>query len=272
MHIAVTGGQGSLGRVLVPYLMEQGHSVISLDRAAPIDRPHDGARHWVIDARDFGQVAAGLQGCDGVIHLAGHIWPWGVPPHVVYLDNVTMGYNVLEAAAALGIQRVCQASSVNAIGMAFSRQPRFDYFPVDEEHPSYAEEPYGLSKWILEQQAESFARAHTMRIASLRFHWLQPSYESALHDTRDGDAYAWRHLWAYTDIHAAARACERSLMADFDGHQAFFIAAPRTASDEPSRELAARHYPDTPLRTPLDGHASLIDSSKAERLLGWVHP
>ncbi len=272
MHIAVTGGQGSLGRVLVPYLLEQGHTVISLDRVSPGGLVHDGVRHWIADARDFGHVVTALQGCDAVIHLASHIWPWGAPPHVVYLENVTMAYNVLEAAAAVGIERVVQASSVNAVGMAFSRQPRFDYFPIDEAHPSYAEEPYGLSKWIVEQQAESFVRSHKMRVASLRFHWLLPSYEEAVAVTRQSDVFAWRHLWAYTDILEGARACERAMLADFDGHEAFFIAAPRTASEEPTLDLVARHYPGTPLRAPLADRAGLIDSSKAARLLGWTHP
>ena len=45
--------------------------------------------------------------------------------------------------------------------------PRFDYFPIDENHPNYSEEPYGLSKWICEQQADSFARRHEdIRIAN----------------------------------------------------------------------------------------------------------
>lgn len=273
MRIAVTGGQGGLGRALVPYLRSHGHSVMVIDRTAPtvLDDHDEGVSAWVADVRDLGQVATALRGCDAVIHLAGHIWPWGAPPQSVYLDNVVMAYNVLEAAAAVGIERVCQASSVNAIGMAFSRQPRFDYFPVDEEHPSYAEEPYGLSKWILEKQAESFVRSHRMRVASLRFHWLLPSYAEAVRAAQEAAEYTWRHLWAYTEMAEAVRACELSLTADFDGHEAFFIAAPRTADAEPSRVLAARHFPSTPFRAPIEGHASLIDSGKAGRLLGWFH-
>lgn len=271
MRVAVTGGQGGLGRVLVPYLLSHGHSVMVLDRTPPTKYSSATETYWQADARDLGQVATALAGCDAVVHLAGHVAPWSAAPQAVYLDNVVMAYNVLEAAAAVGIERVCQASSVNAIGMAFSRRPRFDYFPVDELHPSYAEEPYGLSKWILEKQAESFVRAHRMRVASLRFHWLLPSYEEAVKVTRDSELFSWRHLWAYTVMDEAARACELALTADFDGHEAFFIAAPRTASEETTRALAARHFPDTPLRAPLDGNAALIDSSKAGRLLGWTH-
>ena len=48
MQIAVTGANGDLGRALVPYLVEQGHTVVGLDRALPSgkfeDRPR-GARN-----------------------------------------------------------------------------------------------------------------------------------------------------------------------------------------------------------------------------------
>ena len=35
MRIAVTGGNGDMGRSLIPYLLEQNHNVISIDRALP---------------------------------------------------------------------------------------------------------------------------------------------------------------------------------------------------------------------------------------------
>ena len=30
--------------------------------------------------------------------------------------------------------------------MVFSVQPKFKYFPIDENHPTEPDEPYGLSK------------------------------------------------------------------------------------------------------------------------------
>ena len=35
MRIAATGANGELGRALVPYLIEQGHAVVGLDRVMP---------------------------------------------------------------------------------------------------------------------------------------------------------------------------------------------------------------------------------------------
>ena len=275
MRIAVTGGSGEFGRTLVPYLVEQGHDVVSVDRALP---PMSSAlappnpTHVVADVRDFGELTAALRGCDALIHLAAIRAPRHHPDAVVYGDNTLASYNALSAAATLGIERVCLASSVNAIGGAFSRQPRYDYFPIDERHPTYAEDPYSLSKWVLEQQADAFARRfETMRIASLRFHWLIDSYEQAAELTATFGDTATRHLWAYIATAAACRACLLALTADFAGHEVFYIVAPRTAIAEPSLDLARRHYPDTPIRGDLSGNRGFFDCGKAERVLGWSH-
>ncbi len=273
MRIAVTGGSGDLGKVLVPYLTEQGHDVLSIDRMLPKEPwggPH--LQYWVADTRDFGQVVGSFRNCDAVIHLAAHRSPMNHPDAVVYNENTTSSYNVLSAASLLNIQRVVMASSINAIGGAFSRSPRYDYFPLDEKHSTYAEDPYSLSKWVMEQQGDAFARRfENMCIASLRFHWLVDSYERAAEWTQYmGDA-AVHHLWAYTLQSEAARACLLGLASDFKGHEVFYIVAPRTAMQEPSLALAQKHYPNTPIRGDLSGNNSFFDSSKAEKILGWTH-
>jgi UDP-glucose 4-epimerase len=213
-----------------------------------------------------------IAGCDALIHLAAHPSPMNQPDTVVYTNNTVSSYNALSVSAALGIQRVCLASSINAIGGVYSREPRYDYFPLDEKHPTYAEDAYSLSKWVLEQQGDAFARRYaSMRIASLRFHWMLETRERAEELTRSFEPGAIRHLWAYTLTRAASRACLLAVTADFTGHEVFYIAAPRTAAAQPSRELAAAHYPTTAIRGDLAGQAGFFDCGKAERLLGWRH-
>lgn len=272
MRIAVTGGNGDMGRNLIPYLVEQNHSVVSLDRALPATDTYDGVERLIIDTRDFGQFVASLRGCDALIHLAALRSPLNHPDPVVYADNTLSSYNALSAAAALGIKRVCLASSINAIGGVFSRSPRYDYFPVDEQHPTYAEDPYSLSKWVLEQQADAFARRFEwLTIASLRFHWLLDTRERAVQNTEFmGDAVV-RHLWAYTLLSEASRACLLALTANFSGHEVFYIVAPRTVMEDPSLALARQHYPHTEVRGGLSGNTSFFNCAKAERLLGWKH-
>jgi nucleoside-diphosphate-sugar epimerase len=275
MRIAVTGGSGELGRNLVPYLLAQGHSVVSIDRALPpmsLPRPARMPEFMVADARNFGELVASFRGCDAVIHLAAHRSPMGQPDVVVYNDNTAGSYNVLSAAATLDIKRVCLASSINAIGGAFSRAPRYDYFPLDEQHPTYAEDPYSLSKWVLEQQADAFARRFAdMQIASLRFHGLMDDRERAVKFASFLGPMAARHLWAYTLTSEASRACLLAVTADIAGHAVFYIVAPRTTMAEPSVDLARQYYPNTPIRGDLSDHTGFFDCSKAARVLGWNH-
>ena len=271
MRIAVTGGNGDMGRSLIPYLLEQNHTVVSVDRALPATHM-PGAEFLIADTRDFGEFIASIRGCDALIHLAAIRAPLHYPDPVVYADNTLSSYNALSAASTLGIKRICLASSINAIGGAFSRSPQYDYFPLDEQHPTYAEDPYSLSKWVLEQQGDAFARRFEwLTIASLRFHWLLDERVRALKITATMGPVAIRHLWAYTLLSEASRACLLSLTADFIGHEVFYIAAPHTASTRTSLELAQEYYPHTEVRGDLSDHTSFFNCTKAERLLSWKH-
>jgi nucleoside-diphosphate-sugar epimerase len=275
MKIAVTGGSGEFGQSLVPYLMEQGHVVVSIDRFLPsiqLPPPPNAPDYLSADMTNLGEVVASIRGCDAVIHLAAYRSPLNHPDPTIYVNNTTGSYNILYAAATLGIKRVCLASSINAIGGAFSRSPRYDYFPLDERHPSYAEEPYSLSKWVLEQQADAFARRYEwMTIASLRFHWLVDTTKHIVEMTAAFGTIGIHHLWSYTLFGEANRACLLSLTADFTGHETFYIVAPQTAITEPSGDLAKKYYPTVPLRKDLPGTSSFFDCSKAQRILGWEH-
>lgn len=270
MRIALTGGSGRVGSAVIAAALARGDSVVNIDRVAS-DAPA-GVTPVRADVTDYDSLVQAFVGCDAVIHLAAIPVPFKDPDHVVHNNNVVGSYNALRAAVEVGIGRVCQASSVNAIGLSFSRAPRFDYFPLDEHHPSYTEEPYGLSKWICEQQADAFARRYSdLQIASLRFHWVVER-DVVAKRFRESLAEGAKQLWGYTLPSAAADACLRSLESTFGGHEVFYIVAPDAASDVPSLELAARHYPGVPVTGDLSAKRSFFSSRKAERLLGWKHP
>lgn len=268
MKIAITGAMGWVGRAVADRAIAEGHTVVSIDhaRASPA-----AARHLQVDLTNYAATERALTGCDAVIHLAAINGPGRHPDHVIHDNNVLASYHVLLAAAQLGIRRVCQASSVNAIGGRFSVSPRFDYFPVDELHPAYVEDPYSLSKAICEQQAGAIARRHGVTIASLRLHGVVSDRTEAAHWTElIGDAVV-RQLWGYTRRNAAASAFLLGVTASFDGHEAFNVVAPDTMVDTPSSELAATWYPDVPLHGVLTGNNGFYDCSKAQALLGWTH-
>jgi nucleoside-diphosphate-sugar epimerase len=272
MKIAVTGGSGGIGRAITDMALAQGHEIVSIDRVEPKE-PVAGVTYVIADAADYDALVAAFAGCDAMIHMAAIPHPMNDPNHIVHNNNVVGSYNALRAAVENNIMRICQASSVNAIGQAYSREPRYDYFPIDEDHPNYAEDPYSLSKWICEQQADAFARRYEgISIASLRFHWVLPDREFAAEHYKKLSWTPQKHLWAYTRRDCAAEACLLSVKTDLKGHEVFYIVAPDTAFDRPSRDLAAEFIPGVEIRGEFAGRASFMTSAKAERMLGWVHP
>jgi UDP-glucose 4-epimerase len=237
------------------------------------DAPRDACEHHALDLCDSDAVEGALRGCDGIAHLAAIPGlGLGTPDEEVYANNTAISYNVLCAAGKLGIRRVVLASSVNAIGGAFGRKTAYRAFPVDESQPCFVEDAYGLSKWVMEQQADATARRFTdVTIASLRFHAL-PEADPPLEDVHDEpDAPVIRTLWGYTRADAAAHAVELAMRADFSRHEVFFIVAPHTTRSTPSLALAQRHYPDMPIRRELSGNSGFYDCDKAGRILGWRH-
>lgn len=266
MRIAVTGGRGLLGRAVTAGAAGAGHEVISLDRV-PLDRERMGGpvREETVDVTDRDAVRDLVKDADALVHLAAYVTPLHAPDHVVHNTNVVASYNVLSVAIELGIDRVCLASSINAIGGAYSRRPRYDYFPVDERHPTYAEDPYSLSKWESEQQASAVARRYPdLGVASLRMHAIgeQPATPAAAERSS-------RDLWGYSPLPAVAAACLATLTASFHGHEVFYVVAADTVSDVDSLALRDRFYPEVPVRGDFSGHRSFFDSAKARRVLGW---
>lgn len=123
-------------------------------------------------------------------------------------------------------------------------------------------------------QADTIVRRYpSARIASLRLHWSVPERAHAL---RDDPARRRKDLWGYVQEDSAADAFLLAVTGEngrWSGHEAFFITAPRIASDEDTKELRDAFWPDVPLKKDKDvsGSIGFFDCSKAERLLEWVH-
>jgi UDP-glucose 4-epimerase len=271
MRLAITGAAGLLGTELTDAATQAGHSLVAIDRdfLGPL---HDGVDYRTVDTTSFAEASAAIGDCNAVIHLAAHTSPRAQAPYRVHNDNVASSYNVLTAAISAGIKHVCQASSVNAIGGAYSSWPRYDYLPLDELHPTYNEDPYSLSKWVCEAQGDSLARAHPdVSMISLRFHSLVRTRAELAASSGDqqAESIAVKELWGYTTLAGAARACLLAVTADHRGHSVLYAVANRTTRDESSESLHERYFPSVPLRRSLVGNRSFFDSSKAFDLLSW---
>ncbi|OAX37620.1 NAD(P)-binding protein [Rhizopogon vinicolor AM-OR11-026] len=247
MKIAITGCNGAIGRRAVLWALKEGHTVVGADNIVAQDAEfynNPAFSFHQVDLKDFDAALKAFEGCDAVIQLAALLQPMDYLVKV-HNDNVVIAWNVLRAAAELGIDRVAVASSVNV-----------------------------LRAVIGETQADTIVRRYpTMRVASMRIHKFISTRTRAYGEDRfssRGD------LWSYVQMDSTADALLRAVTVEKDrwtGHEAFFIVAPQLAVDDDWLELKAKYFPDTPVKPDWveSGGRGFFDCSKAERLLGWVH-
>ncbi|MFF2082507.1 NAD-dependent epimerase/dehydratase family protein [Nocardia sp. NPDC058176] len=112
MKVAVTGAAGYLGTNLIPQLIERGHEIIAIDRAAPTTS--DPAVTWVEgDVLDPVSMRKALDGAEVVYHLVALI-TLAERNDLAWRVN-TEGVRVTaEAALEVGARRFVHTSSIHA--------------------------------------------------------------------------------------------------------------------------------------------------------------
>ena len=278
--VVVTGGSGRAGEYIIAELAANGYEVHNVDAVPPRSGSASmSAQFWRIDVTDYGEVLNALTGADAVVHMAAIPAPNQDPEHKVFRINMMSNWNVLEAAEVHGIERICMASSVNAVGAGWgSKLYTPEYYPVDENHPTRVEDAYSQSKWLGEEMGEAFVRRRPgkVQIANMRFHALWDSATAKRHLESDdkssilGDGRNPMGFWSWVGRHDAARACRLTIEKEFGGHEAFFINATDTTLDIPTMDAIEEVHPGVEIREPLPGFKSPLSVSKAEDLLGWI--
>ncbi|MGZ4327099.1 MAG: NAD-dependent epimerase/dehydratase family protein [Solirubrobacteraceae bacterium] len=274
-RIAVTGGSGKAGRVVVRDLADRGHEVLNIDRAPSPESnaPDSQVPYLAADVTDFGQaleaLASGdaMPGFEAVVHLAAIPSPAHATPDQVFRTNITSTHAVFAAAARLGVQRVVWASSETTLGLPFERPP--DYAPVDESH-MYPETSYALSKVLGEEMARQFSRWSGIPFIGLRFSniMVRDDYERFESYWDDPHLRKW-NLWGYVDESHVAQSVRLALEAEVDGAESFIIAAADTVMKRPSRDLMAEVFPGVPVADHVDGNDTLLAIGKAHAMLGY---
>jgi nucleoside-diphosphate-sugar epimerase len=153
----VTGATGFIGRRLVARLARDGHRVRALvlpgedpgavPELAGLGRALDVVRADVTDADG---VAAAVRGAGRVYHLAAVVGDWGPNGSEDAFERINVGgtRNVLDAAAAGGVERVVMVSSIVVYGSQLRTGP------CDEDAPREAGVgPYSRTKRASEEVA-----------------------------------------------------------------------------------------------------------------------
>jgi UDP-glucose 4-epimerase len=193
---------------------------------------------------------------------------------VVFSNNVLSGFNVVEASVRAGVGRLVNLSSETVTGFIFAERAFLPpYLPLDEDTPCRPQDPYGFGKHVIERWCEAAVQRSDLSAISIRPSWVQQAdnYERNLGpDIREPLRFS-PSFWAYTDNRDLAVALRLAVEVDLRGHEVLYVAQPDNVAGRPLRELIAATLPDSDieLRPLTREDASGIDSSKAQRLLGW---
>jgi nucleoside-diphosphate-sugar epimerase len=265
-RVCVTGANGQAGRAVVRDLLEHGYEVAATDITGTRDNGVLRA-----DLTDYGQALEVLHGADAVVHLANIPAPGLATPAVTFNANMTMNFNIFQAAASLDLSRVVWASSETTLGLPFDVPPR--YAPVDEDHYPVPTTTYALSKVASETVAGQIAHWSGIPFVALRFsNIMSPGdYQRFPAAQADPQARRW-NLWGYIDERDAAAACRLALEVPAEavaGSPSFIIAAADTVMDRPSADLLAEVFPGVSLTRDVGEFGTLLAIDRARRALGF---
>jgi nucleoside-diphosphate-sugar epimerase len=266
-RICVTGANGLAGKAVARELREHGYDVAATDIVTTFGED-DSLR---ADLTDYGQTVEALSGASAVVHLANIPAPGLTTPAVTFNANMTMNFNVFQAAVTLGVARVVWASSETTLGLPFDVPPR--YAPVDENHYPVPTSTYALSKVATETIAGHFARWSGIPFVALRFSNIwSPDWYNEFPDFWDDPQQRKWNLWGYVDERDVALACRLALETDDSavaGSPSFIIAAADTVMNQPSTDLMASVFPDVPLTSPVAEFGTLLSIDHARKVLGY---
>jgi len=168
MKVLVTGGAGYIGSVIVEELIRMGHDTTIYDS---LDRGHADAVHPQAtlvrgDVHDEARLAQTLrdQRIDAVIHMAAFIEVGESvrKPELYFYNNVVGSLHVIQAMITAGVKNLVFSSTAALYG-----DP--EKLPISEEDVAAPTNPYGQSKYIVEQMLRWVAPAHEMTITVLRY-------------------------------------------------------------------------------------------------------
>lgn len=176
MNVLLTGGAGYIGSHTAAVLAAAGHSITILDNFSNSNKSVVGALekltvqpiNWIegdiLDTR-LVENALGDYKIDAVIHFAGlkAVGESERNPLKYYQNNVCGTLSLLEAMKNINLKQLVFSSSATVYGIP-------QYLPYDENHPLDPINPYGRTKFQIEQILQDVAKSdEDWRIIALRY-------------------------------------------------------------------------------------------------------
>lgn len=167
MRILVVGGAGYIGSHMVKYLGARGGEITVLDNLSSGHRDAVLAGSFVEgDLADISMLDRLFADhvFDVVMHFASSILVGESvsDPAKYYRNNVSNTQNLLDAMVKHDVKQFIFSSTAAIFG-----EP--EYTPIDEAHPKAPINPYGRSKWMVEQMLEDYDRAYHLKSICLRY-------------------------------------------------------------------------------------------------------
>ncbi len=280
----VTGGLGESGSWIVDDLARRGVDVTCVDQVGPSGDAPENVSFYRADLTDQGEAWELIDYArpDAVIHFA-NVPAMGIcPGGRTFENNVLANYNVMDAAGRVGSE-VVWASSECTYGTVFAETTELpEYFPIDEEHPVGAPDPYGTSKVVGEEIGRMVHRRYGVPVTSIRPSWIQYPGEYFTTEIREsfdpgtaavtGDRNTHvpsGNFWSYIDVRDIVSLVRAVLDADTEGHEAYVGVADENYLGRPTAETIDAVFGGLPEECDLEGEESALSNAKARADLDW---
>lgn len=165
--ILVTGGAGYIGSHTVKYLLNNNYNVVVVDNLVY------GHKEAVL-TENFEQIdladKVALDNVfkkykiDAVIHFAAftYVWESVTNPQKYYWNNVVTTLNLLDTMIENWVKNIVFSSTCATYGTP-------QYTPIDEKHPQNPINPYGKTKFMMEQMMADYETAYGLKYIALRY-------------------------------------------------------------------------------------------------------